>query len=163
MEGQKKPSVKPQMDLLQAVTEHLQGHPSKLLPSLNLRNIKLGGCETPPNIGALCSRSGISKKPPAAWGNVYFQHTPSQGTRGCGVSASVPSPPGLQKLTSGPHLLFETLVVTAVTEAKEMVSGSSAHPCLMAFRSRSSASKTAGSSAQRRQKNVSYCFHSVNN
>lgn len=43
-------------------------------------------------------------------------------------------------------LLLETLVVTAVTEAREMVSGSSPPPNRMALRSMSSVSKTAGSS-----------------
>lgn len=44
------------------------------------------------------------------------------------------------------HLLLETLVVTAVTEAREMVSGSRDPARRMAFLSRSSISRTAGSS-----------------
>lgn len=43
-------------------------------------------------------------------------------------------------------LLLETLVVTAVTEASEMVSGSGPPPRRMDFPSRSSASRMAGSS-----------------
>ncbi len=46
-------------------------------------------------------------------------------------------------------LLLETLVVTAVTEASEMVSGSSPPPRRMVFLSRSSASKIAASSANK--------------
>lgn len=44
------------------------------------------------------------------------------------------------------NLLLETLVVTAVTEAREMVSGSSDPASRMAFLSRSSMSRMAGSS-----------------
>lgn len=43
-------------------------------------------------------------------------------------------------------LLLDTLVVTAVTEASEMVSGSTPPPMNMPWRSRSSVSKIAGSS-----------------
>lgn len=57
-----------------AGTEHLQSHPSKLLPSLSLRNINPEGCKIL-NIGAFCSTAGISKKAPFARGNV-ISNTP---------------------------------------------------------------------------------------
>lgn len=46
------------------------------------------------------------------------------------------------------HRLLETLVVRAVTEARDTESGSSPSPSLMARRSRSSISSTAGSSGE---------------
>lgn len=46
------------------------------------------------------------------------------------------------------HLLLEMLVVTAVTEAREIVSGSRDPASRIAFLSRSSMSRTAGSSEQ---------------
>ena len=46
------------------------------------------------------------------------------------------------------HRLLETLVVSAVTEARDTVSGSSPSPSRMARRSRSSISSTAGSSGE---------------
>lgn len=64
MEGQKKAQSNQRSG-----TEHLQGHPLKLLPSLSLRNINPEGCKIL-NIGAFCSTSGISKKAPLARGKV---------------------------------------------------------------------------------------------
>lgn len=52
-----------------------------------------------------------------------------------------------------PCLLFDTLVVTAVTEAKEMVSTSGPPPMNMAWRSRFSVSRMAGSSGDEEKGN----------
>lgn len=58
----------------------------------------------------------------------------------------VHSPAQTQNLTT--NLLLETLVVTAVTEAREMVSGSNDPARRIAFLSRSSMSRIAGSSGE---------------
>lgn len=51
------------------------------------------------------------------------------------------------------NLLLETLVVTAVTDAREMVSGSNDPARRIAFLSRSSMSRIAGSSGQLKWRN----------
>lgn len=60
-------------------------------------------------------------------------------------------------------LLLETLVVTAVTEAREMVSGSSDPARRIAFLSKSSMSRIAGSSGQSKQNNwtLKHCLDAV--